>query len=537
MNQKNFTKVKYTVGYKLLKMVFSLYVVIAIFMTLIHMYSEFNHEKSIIMQDMKHAEKLFEQQLITGIWNFDVALLENVITSILSSRSIIGMSIYMKESKELSNFGIVDNKFNSITSKVLKNPNKAQYQKDLYVYTFNLNYKSSLDEVELGSVSFFSNKEIIFQRVKNNFALLIINSIVKTFALWIIFLFYSKKYLTKPFFEMIETTKDIDFKNIKRKNLKKYLTKANENEFDILKKTFFNMITRLKTAYLKLDLANKKNITLNENLERLVRERTIELEESILRLESTQEQLIKSEKMASLGGLVAGVAHEINTPVGISLTGITHFLEITKHLETDYYAEQMSEEKFVEYIKTSKKLATQINTNLERTVNLVKSFKLVAIDQTNDEKRVFLLKEYIQTIIFSLNNVIKKTNLKITVNCDDQLSMDSHPGLCSQIITNLIMNSINHGFELKEEGLISIDLNKENGNLIMIYKDNGKGIEKDILPKIFDPFFTTNREFGGTGLGLNVIYNIITATLNGSIECKSEVGKGVTFKIIIPTSA
>jgi len=199
MNQKNFTKVKYTVGYKLLKMVFSLYVVIAIFMTLIHMYSEFNHEKSIIMQDMKHAEKLFEQQLITGIWNFDVALLENVITSILSSRSIIGMSIYMKESKELSNFGIVDNKFNSITSKVLKNPNKAQYQKDLYVYTFNLNYKSSLDEVELGSVSFFSNKEIIFQRVKNNFALLIINSIVKTFALWIIFLFYSKKYKGKIF--------------------------------------------------------------------------------------------------------------------------------------------------------------------------------------------------------------------------------------------------------------------------------------------------------------------------------------------------
>lgn len=277
---------------------------------------------------------------------------------------------------------------------------------------------------------------------------------------------------------------------------------------------------------------------LNLSLEQKVEERTVELEESndeleqtITHLKQTQNQLVEAEKMASLGGLVAGVAHEINTPIGIGLTGITYFLDITEEIEKKYADDTMSQEEFEAYLNTSKELAKQINTNLERTAHLVRSFKQVAVDQTSEEKREFNFKEYLNDIILSLDNVIKQTNLDIEINCKEDIIIKSYPGALYQIISNLILNSIRHAYEQKEKGTIMIDISMENDNINILYKDDGKGISKENLPKIFEPFFTTNREAGGTGLGLNVIYNIVTNNLKGTIKCDSKEGEGVIFAI------
>lgn len=279
------------------------------------------------------------------------------------------------------------------------------------------------------------------------------------------------------------------------------------------------------------DIADKKALEVqNQKRTYELEDTNHELELSIRNLKQTQNQLIESEKMASLGALVAGVAHEINTPIGIGLTGASHFVEISKVIKKSYENDIMSQEEFEDYIKTSNELANLINSNLKRAANLVKSFKQVAVDQTSEEKRVFYMKKYIDEILSSIHSVTKKTNLIIDISCDSDIKINSYPGAFSQILTNLIMNSIIHGYEKHEKGTLSISISKQNNELMLVYKDDGKGISAENLTKIFDPFFTTNREKGGSGLGLNIIYNIVTNKLNGKINCKNN-DRGVEFII------
>ena len=258
-----------------------------------------------------------------------------------------------------------------------------------------------------------------------------------------------------------------------------------------------------------------------------------ELQETILNLRETQNKLIESEKMASLGGLVAGVAHEINTPVGIGLTGISHLEELTIKINKEYVNDEISQETFEEYLNSSKDLTSLIQKNLERAASLVRSFKQVAVDQSSEEKRVFNLKDYLNEILQSIHSVTKKRNIKISISCDSDIKLNSYAGSYSQIITNLIMNSLIHGFKEKEKGNIFINVEKTANELKIIYKDTGCGISENNLNKIFDPFFTTNRDNGGSGLGLNIIYNIIISTLGGSITCNSQENNGVEFIIIL----
>ncbi len=168
-----------------------------------------------------------------------------------------------------------------------------------------------------------------------------------------------------------------------------------------------------------------------------------------------------------------------------------------------------------------------ISINLQKTAHLVKSFKQVAVDQSTEEKRKFNLKDYLNEVLFSLSPITQKTNLSIILNCDENLVINSYPGAFSQVISNLIINSIRHGYKEKQVGTILIIASK------YIYKDDGCGISKENLEKIFDPFFTTNRKAGGTGLGLNIIQNIIVKNLNGTITCMSEKNHGVEFTIKI----
>ena len=532
MKINNVPKISNTVGYKLLKIVFSLYVIIAIFITAIHMYSEYRNEKNIIFEEMRNIEKITKKQLSTSIWHFEVPLTKDIINGILISRSIIGISIRSKNDELVGSFGIVD--ISKKNEKMISFPKKEKplYSTALYSYKFMLTDDRYDDGAPLGSVTLYSNDTVVFKRVKNNFIFIIVNSIIKSLALWIIFLIFAKRYLTKPFLEIIDFTDNIDFEKLKDTKFK--YKQNNKTEFEVLKKTFNQMFQRL-------NISNDKYIKLNDELEIKVEERTYELEESneelettIENLKQTQNQLIESEKMASLGSLVAGVAHEINTPIGAGLSGISHFLEKTKEIKKNYEADNMSAEEFEEYLSTSNRLAEMININLERTAHLVKSFKQIAVDQTNEEKRAFNFCEYLHKIIFSLTNITKAKKTKINITCKDDLIISSYPGLYSQIITNLIINSMKHGFKEKMEGTISIDVVQSINSLELIYKDDGKGITKENIKKIFEPFFTTSRENGGTGLGMNIVYNIVTNNLKGSITCDSTNGSGVIFKVLVP---
>jgi signal transduction histidine kinase len=172
--------------------------------------------------------------------------------------------------------------------------------------------------------------------------------------------------------------------------------------------------------------------------------------------------------------------------------------------------------------------------NLERASNLIGSFKQIAVDQSVDEKRVFVLKDYINEVLLSLNPKVKKTKHKIIVDCEDDIEIYASPGGLSQIIANLVVNSLVHAFDDSFEGIIKIKVKCENSEIIIEYSDNGKGISENDIKKIYEPFFTTKRGSGGTGLGLNIVYNIVSKEYNGKIKCNSIPGNGTIFTIRIP---
>lgn len=279
---------------------------------------------------------------------------------------------------------------------------------------------------------------------------------------------------------------------------------------------------------------------INEELEQRIAGRTKDLQltnqalaESLQTLRKTYSQLIQSEKMAALGNLVAGIAHEIKTPVGIGVTAASHLLE--KSEEIIKHHQKNDPVDLVSYLQKSSESARIILTNLQRASDLIQSFKQVAVDQTSELKRVFYLKEYLGSIILSLKPELKKVdNLIINIDCPDSLHIHGYPGVYSQVFSNLILNSVIHGFENRQTGSIRIAIRKTDTHLIIMHEDNGSGILPEHLNSIFEPFFTTKRTRGGTGLGLNLVYNLITKNLKGTIRCESEPGEFTRFIIELP---
>lgn len=280
---------------------------------------------------------------------------------------------------------------------------------------------------------------------------------------------------------------------------------------------------------------------LNLELERRVEKRTAQLEKSnaalmlaLENLESAQDQLVQSEKMASLGALVAGVAHEINTPVGLAVTAVTHLLEQTENLARSYKEGGMSRSALESFLSTSEEAARMILANANRAAELIRSFKKVAVDRASEERRTFNLKQYLGEVLLSLHPRLKRTKIGVENRCPDDLTVTSFPGAFSQIVTNLVTNSLNHAYEAGQEGLIVLAASIQDGELHLTYSDDGKGMAPEVRAKVFEPFFTTARSKGGTGLGLHIVYNLVTQTLGGSIRCQSEPGLGTSFWMAIP---
>jgi len=272
----------------------------------------------------------------------------------------------------------------------------------------------------------------------------------------------------------------------------------------------------------------------NLSLEDKVKERTRELEQANEEIKQSQEQLVQSEKMASLGQLVAGVAHEMGTPLGIGLTAASHATDITGLIRNAFDTKDMTKEMLEKYFVDVDESCQLIMSNLERTGDLVKNFKQVAADQVSHERRLFNLGKYLDSIVVSMSPKLRTTGQSVHITCPEGLLIDSYPGAFAQIISNFIMNSLIHAYDKRDPGTINISVTSGDESTVLTYEDNGRGIPKDIIDKVFDPFVTTRRGEGGTGLGLNIVYNIVTQTMGGTICCESEEGKGAKFVIILP---
>ena len=287
--------------------------------------------------------------------------------------------------------------------------------------------------------------------------------------------------------------------------------------------------------------AEKELYELNAQLEKRVSQRTLELEKandalkvSLATLKETQQNLVEAGKMASLGVLVAGVAHEVNTPVGIGVTAASYLEEQTREFGDKYRHNQMKRSDLEGYLSMATDSAKVILDNLHLASERISSFKQVAVDQTSQEIRKFQLKDYIEDILISIQPAYKKTKHKVVLTGDDSITIISAPGALSQVFTNLVMNSLKHGFEGIEQGTMTIDVHRAENGVEIVYSDNGVGMSPEVVQKIYDPFFTTKRGMGGSGLGMNIVYNLVTRTLGGEIRCESEPGHGAKFYIKLP---
>ena len=282
---------------------------------------------------------------------------------------------------------------------------------------------------------------------------------------------------------------------------------------------------------------NNSNYELAEhkdNLEKLVQERTQELQVVINSLHEAQEQLIESAKMASLGRLVAGVSHELNTPLGICLTFITSLEEKIVKFEKDYYNAAINKDKFEAFLASTRESSAIVLNYLNQACELVRNFKLISVDVSSDMKREFYLADYFHSVVRSLSAEIHNHQVEIICQNREEVFINSYPGIFSQILTNLILNSLTHAFSNIEVGKIIITLYTVDNDLIIKYVDNGAGMSEDTKRQMFEPFFTTARGTGGSGLGMNILYSLVVGNLSGSISCESVLDEGAQFTIKLP---
>jgi two-component system NtrC family sensor kinase len=273
-----------------------------------------------------------------------------------------------------------------------------------------------------------------------------------------------------------------------------------------------------------------------DRLERAVHERTAMLEQRNAALQEAQAELVRQEKLASLGRLVAGVAHEINTPLGICVTATSHLVQELKLTREELEAGQMTEDSLQQFFEIVDQSLRIMTTNTQRAAALVRSFKQVAVDQSSDHIRNFNLKTYLGEVLLSLQPKLKGRPVKVEVDCAADIVLDSFPGAVSQIVTNMLMNSLVHGFEREQAGQIVIRAALEDQVVVFDYSDNGAGMDADMLGKLFDPFFTTKRGSGGSGLGAHILYNLVTGPLGGTVKVESAPGEGLRYHLRFPRS-
>jgi PAS domain S-box-containing protein len=261
-------------------------------------------------------------------------------------------------------------------------------------------------------------------------------------------------------------------------------------------------------------------------------------EQALQDLRDAQRNLVEAEKMAALGQLVAGVAHEINTPVGITVTAASHIADEARSIRALVEKGEMRRSRFLDFLKVIGEASDLLLSNANRAAELIQGFKQVAVDQTSDERRRFDLAQYAHEVLVSLGPRLRKSPHALTSTFPPDIAMDGYPGALSQVLTNLILNALTHAFGPEDSGELRVEARAlPDDRVELTVADNGHGMTPEVQAQVFEPFFTTRRGLGGSGLGLHIVYNLVTRTLGGRVRVDSAPGQGTTFTVTIPRIA
>lgn len=569
--------VKTGLSRKLLTRVLSVYFTLTLIVTVGQIFTEYLSTKNHVESELQTLKNTFSTSLTRALWELNTEQARSIAEGLLELPIVEGVQVRGENGNYIAEFGIRTQRSGApVLEEIIED-----HTGGIFSYSFPLVFKFSGRESTVGDVTLYSSFDTIFGRIEVGIFFLIGNALVKTTFLVFLFMTAFRTMLSEPLHEITDKMERFDAMHPEEGKLDVNID--DDNELLQLKESYNQVIddliisnNKLKGTQDQLTLANKKlddqNLILeqevakktaslsqimldleqqkdelianqrelrqeNENrqyIENELRKKNSEFVESMENLQLAKDQLVESERMASLGGLVAGIAHDVNTPLGVSVTAASFLQERLNNLKLDFEDKSLTTRNMATFIDEAEQTATLLLMNLDRASELIASFKQVAVDQTSEAERDFNLNDYIGEVIQSLKPSFKHSNHTITVNCPPDLIIKCAPGAIAQIITNMVVNSLVHGFENKNTGIIKLNITLDEDEVVMTYSDNGKGLSASDLSKLFDAFFTTRRGEGGSGLGTHIIYNLVTQSLSGSIEADSELGKGLTYLIRFP---
>lgn len=567
---------------KLLTRVLSFYFVLTFLVTCVQIGAEYMNTKSHITSEILTLEKTFSGSLTRAVWELNTQQAIDIADGLAAIPMIKGITVTDENEQVIAQIGSIATE-GPFDIESLANDNNDYFNisstsNGLFGYSFPLIFEFSGRTTKVGSVTLLSSREVIFNRIQVGIYFLIGNAMVKTAALVLLFSFAFSHLLTNPLNELTEQINQFDIDDPEASKL--HVINYENNELNILQGAYNNLIdelvaykeqlaqaqnkvvaanskldeqnlmleqevarktSSLSTTMLKMEMQQRELLEQQsklqaENNRRSLTEKTLietnhELKNSIFELNRAQERLLDAEKMAILGDMSAEISHEINTPIGVSITSTSYLADLLTTLKKDINNQTLSKRVLNDFTDNADQGLNLLLNNLSRASDLITSYKQVAVDQISDKIRKVDIGSYLDEIIHSLHPKLKKTSHTIKVDCPESVEVYCHAGALSQIFTNLIINSIIHGFENINRGVINIGV-KMNGEHVQIsYKDNGHGLSQEQIEHLFDPFYTTAENTGGTGLGTHIIQNLVIDTLNGTIEIVSEANQGLEYAI------
>jgi len=573
-----------SISRKLLTRVLSFYFILTVSVTGIQIVAEYFNTKNHINSELLTLEKTISGSLTRAVWELNTQQAIDISEGLVAIPMIKGITVTDEANNIITQLGeVISPEKLKIANDDLSGESKgiSSISEGLFGHSFPLIFEFSGRTTSVGRVTLLSSNAVIFSRIEVGIYFLIGNAIVKTAFLVFLFTLAFNKLLTTPLNELTQQIKQVDLDDPEASKL--HSMNYEKNELNILEDAYNNLINelvefkdKLATSQLETDRAKeqideqnllleqevaKKTSSLSstmlkmevqqkelleqkrnlqeENTRRSITEQTLtttnkDLIHSINELNKAKERLLEAEKMASLGQLSAEVSHEVATPVGISITSSSYLLDQITRLQQALEENKISKKTIESFVENANKSTELLTNNLHRASELLTSFKHIAVDQTSDKVRMINVSNYIDEIIQSIHPKLKKTNHCIKVHCDESIEVYSHPGAIAQIIINLVINSIIHGFEKINRGEITIDVKLHHNKLHIDYKDDGHGLPQEAKDNLFDAFFTTKSNNGGTGLGTHIVKNLVVDTLNGTITAHSEVEQGLSYHIELP---
>lgn len=537
-----------SISNSLLRRVMSIYLLSTLAIFGFEIALQFNQRKAGIAEELEMYQSIFHGNISHGMWHMNPQEVDATVAGLLKMPSVSRVTVTLPNGDVFRDAISKDKMAEWGSSTIFSSQAPIRYR------------DSSTAELVLGRLEIQSNGGVILSRLRPWIATALLAAVLKTVILIYLVRLFFKRILSRPLFTIARLASEIDPKKVQPQALP--VKPGTPDELDMISLAINGLLIEVSNTVGALDDLNKglesqvadrtaRLQNANQELAQqqedlraevsLRRQRELDLQtvnaslaDSLEKLHLAQQSLVESEKMAALGALVAGVAHEINTPVGLSLTGSSHFKYMVEQLEQKFTAGQLTEPEFITFMQDSKELARAIFVSLEKAAALVGSFKLVAVDQVHDEIREFEPREYIEDVLLTHQQLLKRAKVTVAVDCKETLKVKSYAGAWSQILSNLITNSMTHGFAPEQANpRIEIAVRETAQELELIYQDNGKGMSEETAKKVYDPFFTTNRQAGGSGLGMHIVYNLVSQKLHGRIRLVTAPGQGVRFTIFL----